>query len=99
MASSQRDMFLDSSPENSPKVDNSLPAPLAYIYLWVILFDWDEDVEQPFDVYQIATFSNSDLRDEWISGELDENSRLKKLKFASIRGKTMSLFAKVEKCE
>lgn len=98
MASSQRDMFL-SSPENSPKKVYSLPTNVTYIYLWVILFDWDENVEHPFNLYQVGIFSSSELKKKWIEGDLNQESRLKKLKFSAFRGKTFSLFGKVEKCK
>lgn len=80
-------------------MNSSLPTELAYIYLWVILFDWNEDVEHPFNLYQVALFSTDELKQAWIDGDLDQNSRLKKLSFTAIRGKKFSLFAKVEKCE
>lgn len=101
MASSQRDMFSSSperSPERSPEVQSSLPTSVAYVYLWVILFDWDENVEFPFDVYQVGLFSKKELKESWISGELDQNSRIKKLSFSALPGKQFSLFAKIEKC-
>lgn len=99
MMSSQRDMFMDSSQESSPKLNSSLPPVLKYQYLWIVLFEWNVDVEHPFDLYQIGFFSTVELKPQWISGDLDELSRLKKLKFPSIPGKTFSLFAKVEKCK
>ena len=99
MASSQRDMFAASSPEVSPRVRSSLPVTLSYVYLWVILFDWDENVEDPFSLYQVALFRESELKPKWISGDLDVDSRQKKISFTTLPGKTFSLFAKVEKCE
>ena len=101
MASSQRDMFF-SSPEKSPgkspeRQSSSLPATLAYTYLWVVLFDWDENVERPFNLYQVAIFSRSEMKPKWIKGELNCISRKKKLKFSALPGKNLSLFAKVEK--
>lgn len=98
MASSQRDMFA-SSPDKSPQVPSSLPSNPSYVYLWCILFDWDENVEQPFGIYQLALFSPSEMKPRWISGDLDGMSRRKKLKFSAIPGKTFSLFGKVEKCK
>lgn len=97
MASSQKDMF-DSAPE-SPGLPGSLPANLTYVYLWCILFDWDENVEHPFQIFQIGRFSKSELKPKWINGDLDQNSRIKKINFSTIKGKTFSLFAKVEKCK
>ena len=91
-------MFL-SSPENSPKIRSSLPANLSYVYLWVILFDWNENVEEPFDIYQVGLFSESELKSKWIKGDLDQNSRLKQLSFSAIPWKKLSLFAKIEKCK
>lgn len=99
MAFSQRDMFLNSSPESSPKLSSSLPSNLTYTYLWCILFDWDENTEFPFQIYQVGSFPKVELKPQWISGELDQDSRLKKLKFPSYKGKTFSLFAKIEKCK
>ena len=98
MASSQRDFFL-SSPEKSPKVPSSLPATVSYVYLWCILFDWDVNVEKPFDIFQLALFSETEMKSAWINGDLDQNSRKKKLTFSCFAGKTFSLFAKVEKCK
>ena len=97
-SSSQRDMFM-SSPESSPRMRSSLPSSLAYVYLWVILFDWDENVEEPFNIYQVAMFSPSELKPKWLSGDFEIDSRKKKISFSAIPGKTFSLFAKVEKCE
>lgn len=83
----------------SPLVQSSLPATLSYVYLWVILFDWDENEEKPFNQYQVAMFSTSELKDQWLSGDLEATSRQKKIKFSAIPGKKFSLFAKVEKCK
>lgn len=88
-----------SSPESSPRIESSLPASVCYIYLWVILFDWNENIELPFNLYQVALFSESELKLKWIDGDLDVNSRQKKLTFSNIPDKTFSLFAKVEKCK
>lgn len=98
MAYSQRDMFM-SSPENSPKLTSSLPASLNYTYLWIVLFDWDENNEFPFQLYQVGMFSDEDLKPDWISGDLDQKSRQKKFKFSCLPKKKFSLFAKAEKCK
>ena len=91
-------MFL-SSQERSPEVRSSLPSTVTYIYLWIILFDWDENVEHPFSLYQVALFSSYELKEAWINGDLELKSRQKKITFSSLPGKTFSLFAKVEKCK
>ena len=98
MASFQKDPFL-SSPESSSRLSRSLPTSIKYIYLWCILFDWDENVERPFTLYQVGMFSKKEMKPEWLSGDLDLKSRQKKMKFSSINGKSLSLYAKVEKCE
>lgn len=56
-------------------------------------------MESPFDIYQVGLFKEEELKPEWISGELNQNSRIKKLKFSTFKGKSFSLFAKVEKCK
>ena len=101
MASSQRDFFLSSSDQDSdsPKTHSSLPAALTYVYLWVILFDHDEDVEHPFDYYQVGLFSDAELNPAWLTGDLDHESRTKKMSFSAYPGKTFSLYGKVEKCK
>lgn len=99
MASSQKDMFTSSSPESSPRVESSLPEKLTYVYLWIILFDWNGNVEFPFNLYQAAMFDESELKPQWLNGDLDQQSRMKKMKFTAIKGKTFSLFAKVERCK
>lgn len=98
---SQRDMFADSpgSSQSAVRLSSSLPSAVTYEYLWIILFEWNLDLEHPFALHQIGTFSHSELKDEWIKGDLDELSRLKKLTFGGFKGKTFSLFAKVEKCK
>lgn len=99
MAQSQRDMFL-SSPEPSPRRwSSSLPEPPSYQYLWCILFVWDPDVEYPFSYYQLGMFPKQEMKPVWISGDLDSDSRKKKLKFSYFPGKKFSLFGKVEKCK
>ena len=99
MVSSQKDMFC-SSPEVSPaRIKSSLPSNLSYVYLWCILFDWDENVEEPFNIYQVALFSTRDLKPNWLKGDLDSEGRQKKLKFRAFPGKSFSLFAKIEKCK
>ena len=62
-------------------------------------FDWDENEEEPFKLYQVALFSAAELNPKWINGELDLCSRLKKLRLSAVPGKTLSIFAKVEKCK
>ena len=99
MASSQRDFFLSPSQNSTQKLNSSLPTNLVYVYLWCILFDWNENEEEPFRIYQIGQFSTSELKPKWVNGDLDHDSRLKKLTFPSVPGKTVSLFAKVEKCK
>lgn len=92
-------MFMSSSESESQSQSIlSLPTALTYDYLWCILFEWDVDVEFPFDIFQIGSFPTSELKPNWISGELDELSRRKKIKFKSLPGRSFSLFAKVEKC-
>lgn len=102
MSSSQRDMFASQRDmfEESPtsKLSSSLPASISYTYIWVILFDWDENVECPFNLYQIALFSSAELKPLWINGDLDSKSRQKKMTFSPFPGKSFSLFGKVEKC-
>lgn len=56
-------------------------------------------MEHPFNLHQVALFSTKELRPKWISGELDLECRQKKIRFSAIPGKTLSLYAKVEKCE
>ena len=99
MEASQRDFFLSSSDQDSPQVHSSLPTELTYVYLWVILFDHDENEENPFDYYQVGLFSDAELKPTWISGELDQESRTKKLEFSIFPGKSFSLYGKVEKCK
>lgn len=100
MAASQRDMFASSpEPNDPPPVQSSLPSSLVYEYLWVILFEWNVNLEKPFVLYPIENFSSSELKQQWIDGDLEEISRLKKLTFPSLKGKCCSLFCKVEKCK
>lgn len=99
MASSQRDIFL-SSPDSTPKrLNSSLPEEIIYTYLWCILFDWNEDEEEPFQLFQLAQFSATEMKAKWIKGDLEPESRTKKLSFTPLPGKRFSLFGKVEKCE
>lgn len=105
--SSQKDFFDDSFESNKKKVIKkriSSTFDLAmvgqeyeYSYFWIILFDWNVDVEMPFVVYKLSQFTDSDIKPTWISNNLGVSSRIKKIKNLSLfPGGTYSLFAKIE---
>lgn len=69
-----------------------------YVYLWIVLFNWDVDAENPFEVHELSDFNESDIRKEWISKNLGLKSRTNKLRNLSLfPGGIVSLFCKIEK--
>ena len=91
--SSQVDIFQDS--QTDPR-DNNVSASLPpHLYKWVILFQWEiKEQACRFKVFERNLFP--EIRNEWIEGQLKENSRFKKLKKLSEGNDVFSLFSKVE---
>lgn len=93
---SQQDPFRDcpSSP-SSYSLDSGKKT--EYLYEFVILFNWDVDLREPFSYHKISLFTDKDIKPQWISKNLRLESRVSKLKNLSpFPGQTMSLFAKIE---
>ena len=66
-------------------------------YHHVILFNWDPNVENPFEVYQRNSFSSSEIPEAWYTKVLSPTCRHQKLKLAGLRGPSYSVFCKIEK--
>lgn len=104
--SSQKDFFNDSVEESRQKAlnkrisssyDPSKANLREYQYFWIVLFNWDVDVEMPFVIYKISQFTDSDIKPAWITNNLGVDSRMKKIKNLSLfPGGTYSLFGKIE---
>lgn len=75
---------------------SSCPPRLGQSSKWVIVFEWDEGVEEVFKVYLISYFG-SEIQESWITSVLSSASRQKKLKFSRLEGKTVSLFGKIDR--
>ena len=65
-------------------------------YNWVVIFTWDVDEENPFEVYQRNSFSNGEIPNEWYSKRLGPTCRHQKLKLTGIRGDLFSVFCKIQ---
>lgn len=101
----QKDMFdgSDSDAETRKKALRRVSSTLdnrrhhRYQYYWVILFNWDCNVSSPFFQHKLSEFNDTDIKKEWISGNLGLKSRMTKLNNLSpFPGGTYSLFSKIE---
>ena len=96
MSLSQIDMFA-SQPElgeevKQKKVNISSSCPPKNVSKWLLLFEWDEEKQNPFQVFSSTHFGSA-IKEAWIKSVLSSKAREKKLK---LDGKTMSLFGKFE---
>ena len=95
MSLSQIDMFA-SQPELSEKPKEPVPVssscPPKNYSKWLLLFEWDEEKQAPFQVFSTTHFG-SDIKEIWIKSILSAKAREKKLQ---LDGKTMSLFGKFD---
>lgn len=93
---SQIDMFA-SQPQlggqtvnNAPQISSSCPP--NNLPKWLLLFEWDEEKQSPFQVFSSTHFGN-EIKEAWVKSTLSAKAREKKLK---LDGKTMSLFGKFD---
>lgn len=103
--SSQTDLFRDSDMDTRKEKQKPRPSasydpaqkPYQYLYEYVILFNWDVDLADPFSHYSLNMFKDKDIKPEWISKNLGINSRISKLRNLSpFPGQVFSLFSKIE---
>lgn len=97
MSLSQIDMFA-SQPElgreevskKGPEVSSSCPP--RNFSKWLLFFEWDEEKQTPFEIFQTTHFG-SEIKDSWVKSTLSSKAREKKL---TLNGKKMSLFGKFD---
>lgn len=102
LPSSQRDFFLDSDDEAKKqsriRMCSTLPDKLESKYNYIILFDWNVDLKNPFASYKLAMFTEKDIKPNWIKSKLGTKSRVSQLRNLSpFPGGIYSLFSKFEK--
>ena len=69
----------------------------TYEFGFLILFNWDEGIQRPFEMFPRRTFSTSDIKAYCYEKNLNISMRIKKLKaLRALPGRKMSLYAKVE---
>lgn len=96
---SQNAMFLDDPMENDEGTSASCPS-LLYQYGFVILFNWNETIKNPFKMFPRQSFSTNEISDKCMIERLKDELRIRKLKpMKHIPGQKVSLFAKVENCK
>ena len=66
-------------------------------YMWIILFEWDVDLEEPFRIFNRATLTKGKLSDSWFDESLNDTVRQTKVNIACLSSSPYSVFAKVEK--
>ena len=66
-------------------------------YWWLILFQWNINVENPFQIFVKHSLKNSGIPISWIEGSLSKSVRRKQIKISVLGGSKYSLFCKVEK--
>lgn len=106
-ATSQKDLFHDSVDRKKMKDRKRISSSFdpdkcgglqqEYKYQWVILFNWDCDNKNPFDIFRLSLFNDKDIKKEWIENNLGIKSRTTKIKNLSINPSGVySLFSKIE---
>ena len=68
-------------------------------YFWVIIFQWDLDVVNPFQMYVKQVLKDAGFPNSWLEGGLNDNCRKMKLKLKlkSQEAEKYSLYCKLEK--
>lgn len=99
MSLSQIDMF-SSQPELGGQPNNDAPqisssCPPKNVPKWLLFFEWDEEKQDPFQVFSSSHFGNA-IKEAWIKSTLSAKAREKKL---VLDGKTLSLFGKFDICK
>lgn len=69
----------------------SASCPIKLLSTFVMLFEWDETLPNPFKVFPFSKLDKQ-IKPAWIQNNLTPKSRQKKLK---LNGKNMSLFGKM----
>ena len=95
MDSDNDSMIQDTMPFNAPDNTQS-PDGSSINYAWVILFVMCVDQEQPFGVYRLSNFKESDFPFEVITGELGSQERNCVRKINNMVGESFCIFAKIE---
>ena len=76
---------------------NSCPVMHSTLFGFIILFNWNEGIQRPFQIYQRGFFSKEDIKYYCTEKNLSNSTRIKKLKpLKPLPGQKMSLFGKVE---
>ena len=97
-------IFLPEPPLNSGEDGKSAscPAslsPLSFMYGFLILFNWNEDIKTPFKIFPRRAFQK-EISDNCVVKKLTNLYRIKPLKaLKSLPGQKMSVFAKIESSE
>ena len=65
-------------------------------YNWAVIFSWDVDDENPFEIYQKNAFSKNEIPDQWYTRKLNPTCRHQKLKLTGLRGNLFSVFCKIQ---
>ena len=65
-------------------------------YTWCILFEYDINLQCPFNIMKLKTFLGTDFPWKSISGEMTKESRIKLHEFSAMPGKKFFVFAKIQ---
>ena len=89
-------LYRDSEME---RTSNSCPPSPNFVYGFLILFNWNEGLKNPFKIYPRREFLN-DIGENCVTQKLSDPYRIKKLRsLKSLPGQSMSMFAKVQDCK
>lgn len=92
---SRSDIYLPEPPINVP--DGKCPPSITYGFL--ILFNWNENIKNPFKIFPHRAFNN-EIGENCVTKKLTNMYRIKALRpMKSLSGQKLSMFAKVEACK
>ena len=78
----------------TPRVASTCP-PKLNMWKWVVLFDRDESVPNPFLVHLVSLFGG-EIKDSWLKSILSNQSRKKSITLSALDNKKVFLFGKIE---
>lgn len=85
------DLFRSPGPSSSSKAGSTQE------YNYLILFAWNAEVQDPFNLFLRTKSASPEIPDNWLMKSMVEGARLQKRKLQCMNGQVFSVFAKMER--